>query len=284
MNARIEIIRKCEKAALRMRINALKMAYLTGSNGAHLGGSFSFIEILATLYCGIIKFKPKNPTWTNRDRFILSKGHGSLAHYAALESSGIINEEKLLTFEQNGGALPCTSSFNPDIGIEYANGTLGFGLSYAVGLALASKKSGVPYHVFALLGDGECNEGSVWEAAMSAPHFKLSNITAIVDLNAFQSDGKTCDVLNINLENMWKGFGWDVIIVKDGHNIDQLLDAFEQPCIEGKPRVIIAHTIKGKGVSFMENNNEWHHNYLSKEMFDAAMKELSETKQRYDKV
>jgi transketolase len=263
-------------AADRMRKYVVEMAYHAGKKGAHLGGGLSIIEILATLFNGKMKIKAGDPKWKNRDRFILSKGHGSLAHYTALESSGIISEEKLFTFGKNGGRLPCASSFNPDMGIEYSNGTLGFGLSYAVGLALASEKSGIPYHVFVLLGDGECNEGSVWEAAMSAPHFKLSNITAIIDLNSMQSDGKTGDVLNINLESMWKGFGWDVIIVKDGHNIAQLLDAFEQPYMEGKPRVIIAHTIKGKGISFMENNNEWHHNILSKDMFDKAMKELSD--------
>lgn len=271
-------------AADRIRQYVLEVAYHAGKKGAHLGGGLSIIEILATLFIGKMKIIAEDPKWKYRDRFILSKGHGSLAYYTALESSGIISKEELFTFEKNGGILPCASSFNPDIGIEYSNGTLGFGLSYGVGLALASQKSGIPYHVFVLMGDGECNEGSVWEAAMSAPHFKLSNITAIIDLNSLQSDGKTNDVLNINLENMWKGFGWDVIIVENGHNVTQLFDAFEQPCIEGKPRVIIAHTIKGNGISFMENNNEWHHHILTKEKFDAAMKELSKKNQLYDKV
>jgi transketolase len=275
MNTRAEIIRKCEKAAIQMRINVLKLAHMAGSKGAHLGGCLSIIEILASLYCEVLKLKPEDPKWKNRDRFILSKGSGSLAHYTALEASGIISKEELLTFGQNGGLLPSAASINPDLGIEYSNGSLGFGLSYAVGLALASMKTRNPYNVYVLLGDGECNEGSVWEAAMSAPHFNLSNLTAIVDLNSMQSDGKTSDVMNVQLENMWKGFGWDVIIVDDGHNISQLLDAFEQPCAEIKPRVIIARTIKGKGVSFMENNNEWHHNILSAELFEAAMTEIS---------
>jgi transketolase len=275
MNTRNEIIKKCELAATQMRINALKLALQAGSNGAHLGGGLSIIEIMATLYCGLMNMKSDDPKWKSRDRFILSKGDGTLAYYAALEAAGIITKDQLFTYDQNGGPLLGTSAFNPDIGIEYSSGTLGLGLSYAVGLALASVKSGIPYGVFVLLGDGECNEGSIWEAIMSAQHFKLSNLTAVVDLNSMQSDGKTCDVLNIQLEKMWKGFGWEVIIVDDGHNIAQLFDAFTLPIIEQKPRVIIAHTIKGKGVSFMENNNEWHYNRLSKDLFDAAIKEIT---------
>ncbi|MFZ4522711.1 MAG: transketolase [Bacteroidales bacterium] len=277
-------IRECENGAMQMRINVLRMAHLVGSNGAHLGGCLSIIEIIAALYFGIMKIKPGDPTWKNRDRFILSKGDGTLAHYTALEASGIISEDQLLTFGKNGGPLPGAASFNPEYGIEYSNGTLGFGLSYGVGLALVSKKAVNPFSVYVLLGDGECNEGSVWEAAMSASHFKLSNLTAIIDLNSMQSDGKTSDVMNVHLENMWKGFGWDVITVDDGHCIVQLLEAFRQPSNELKPRVIIAHTIKGKGVSFMENNNTWHHNTLSKELHEAAVAEISEMNNRHDTI
>ncbi|MEI7726240.1 MAG: transketolase [Bacteroidota bacterium] len=267
-----------------MRFHILRLAHQAGSQGAHLGGCLSIVEILATLYGGILRIQPGNPKWKNRDRFILSKGDGSLAHYAALEASHIISEEQLFTFGKNGGPLPGAASLNHDLGLEYSNGTLGFGLSYGVGLALASKKTGNPYAVYVLLGDGECNEGSVWEAAMSAPHFKLSNLTAIVDLNSMQSDGKTCDVMNIDLEQMWKGFGWEVIMVEDGHSCAQLSEALSKPRHDQKPRIIIAHTIKGKGVSFMENNNTWHHNCLSKEIFDAAMIEISERNNLYDKV
>ena len=276
MNNREETIKKCSDAASRMRMNALKMAVLSGSNGAHLGGGLSIIEIMSVLYCGIMNIKPENPTWKGRDRFILSKGHGTLGYYTALEAAKIISEEQLFDFEKNGGLLPGQPSFNPDMGIEYSSGTLGMGLSYSVGLSLASRKSNIPFNVFVLLGDGECNEGSVWESAMSAAHFKLSNLTAIVDFNCMQSDGMTCEVLNIQLENMWKGFGWEVIKVNEGHNVSQLYDAFTIPRIEDKPRVIIARTTKGKGVSFMENNNEWHHNRLTKEQFDIAIKEISE--------
>jgi transketolase len=171
--------------------------------------------------------------------------------------------------------LLCTSHLFPELGLEYSNGTLGFGLSYGVGLALASYKTKNPFNVYVLLGDGECNEGSIWEAAMSAPHFKLTNLTVIVDLNSMQSDGKACDVLDIQLENMWKGFGWDVIKIEDGHSVSQLFDAFSRTNSNGKPRVIIAPTIKGKGISFMENNSEWHHGIVTKEVFEKAIEELS---------
>jgi transketolase len=275
LNTRMDTIMICRAAASRMRIQVLQIALSSGSKGAHLGGCLSVIELLATLYCGVMNIKPGEPDWTGRDRFILSKGNGSLALYTALEASNLISEEELLTFGQNGGPLSCAASLVPALGLEFSNGTLGFGLSYAVGLALAAKRSLAKYHVYVLLGDGECNEGSVWEAAMSASHYKLSNLTVVVDLNGLQSDGKTCNILNIQLEKIWKGFGWEVIMVDDGHDIAQLLDAFMSLHDEVKPRVIIARTIKGKGVSFMENNNRWHHNHISKEEFDAAMKEFS---------
>jgi transketolase len=271
-----ETINKCEKAAAQMRKNALKMALQSGPNGAHLGGGLSTIEIMSTLYCGIMNIKPEDPLWKKRDRFILSKGHATLGYYTALCEAKIISEEQLFTFERNGGMLSGQPSYNPAWGIEYSSGTLGLGLSYAVGLSLVSQKTSNRYNVFVLLGDGECNEGSVWESAMSAAHFKLANLTAIIDYNCLQSDGMTREVLNVQLENMWEGFGWEVIKVNDGHNISQLYEAFSLPLDEKKPRMIIACTIKGKGVSFMENNNEWHHNRLTKEQFDIAMKELSD--------
>ncbi len=275
MTTKMELLKKCEGLAARMRINSLKMAHLAGSNGAHMGSNLCIVDIIAALYGGVLNFKPAEPAWKGRDRFILSKGHGSITLFSALEAVGIISEEKLLTFSQNGGDLLCTSHIIPELGQEYSNGTLGFGLSYGVGLALASRKTNNPFHVYVLLGDGECNEGSIWEAAMSATHFKLSDLTVIIDLNSMQSDGHVSDVLDIQLENMWKGFGWHVQKIEDGHNMSQLLDVFAQAGIEGKPRVIIAPTIKGKGISFMENNPEWHHGLVTKEILEKGMKELS---------
>lgn len=275
MNKKSERLKNCERIASRIRINSLKVGHMAGPNGAHMGSCLCIVEIMAALYGGVLNFKSTDPTWAGRDRFILSKGHGSITLFSVLEAVGIISEEKLLTFSQNGGDLPCASHMIPELGMEYSNGTLGFGLTYSVGLALASRKTNNPFHVYVLLGDGECNEGSVWEAAMSAPHFKLSNLTAIIDLNSMQSDGKASDVLDIQLSAMWKGFGWEVIQVADGHSVAQLLEAFDQPRVEGKPRVIIAPTIKGKGISLMENNSEWHHGIITREIFEKAMTELS---------
>jgi transketolase len=271
-----EIEKRCGEAASRMRKNAVKLAYAAGVNGSHIGGGLSIIEILAVLYCGIMKIKKEDPRWKERDRFILSKGDGSLALYAALEAAHIITADQLDAFQKNGGPLPCVAESDAGLGIEFSGGTLGYGLSYAAGLALASGRSGHPFHVYALLGDGECNEGSVWEAAMFAVHNRLSNLTVIIDLNKMQSDGKTEEVMNIPLEEMWKGIGWETLRVSDGHDISMLLCAFERPLTENKPRVIIAETVKGKGVSFMENNNEWHFNILPKELFELAIKEISE--------
>lgn len=275
MNDQKQLIKKCQGLANRIRANSLKMALRAGSNGVHMGSCLCIVDIVAALYGGILNFKPNEPTWNGRDRFILSKGHGSMTLFAAQEAVGIITEEKLMTYSQNGGDLLCTAHLYPELGQEYSNGTLGFGLSYGVGLALASLQTNNPFHVYVLLGDGECNEGSIWEAAMSAPHFKLSNLTVIVDLNLMQSDGHVRDVMNIQLEAMWKGFNWEVIKIKDGHNVAELLEAFALPRTQGKPRVLFAPTIKGKGISFMENNPDWHHGLVTKEIFDKAMIELS---------
>ena len=275
MSMKTERLKNCEQIASRIRVNSLKMAHQAGSNGAHMGSCLCIVDIIAALYGGVLNFKPDHPTWPGRDRFLLSKGHGSITLFSVLEAVGIISEEQLLTFSQNGSDLLCTSHILPESGLEYSNGTLGFGLTYGVGLALASYKTNNPFQVYVLLGDGECNEGAIWEAAMSAPHFKLSNLTAIIDLNSMQSDGKVSDVMNIQLSAMWEGFGWEVIQIEDGHHIEQLLNAFDQPRKEGKPRVIIAPTIKGKGISFMENNSDWHHGIITKEIFEKAMMDLS---------
>lgn len=276
MSTHADVIQKCKNAATRMRKNALKMALSAGLNGAHLGAGLSIIEIMATLYCGVMKIRPEDLKEQNRDRFILSKGHGTLGYYTALEAAGIISEEQLFTFERNGGFLPGQPVMNGALGIDYSGGSLGLGLSYAVGLCLAFRKLEQPNQVYVLLGDGECNEGSIWEAAMSAAHYKLSNLKVIVDLNSLQSDGRTCDILNIELHSIWESMGWSVTKVADGHNIEEIYKSLTNFEVIAMPQVIIAHTTKGKGISFMENNNEWHHNRLSQAQFDSAMAELSE--------
>ena len=275
MKSRSIVIEKCIKCSHEMRRNALTMAHMAGSNGAHLGAGLSIIEIMSTLYNGVMFYDLQNPFSPDRDRFILSKGHGALGYYTALSSAGIISEEQLFTFEKNGGDFPGQPRKNLDLGIEFSGGSLGLGLSYGVGMALAGKKRAMKYNVFVLVGDGEINEGSVWEAAMSAVHFELQNLTVIVDANGMQSDGKTTEIMSNRLPEIWSGFGFNTVLVQDGHSIEELYDAFTSIFDNGMPKVIIANTVKGKGISFMENNNEWHHGVLNKEKYDLAMSEVT---------
>ncbi|WAI01205.1 transketolase [Methanogenium organophilum] len=265
-----------EKMAGRMREQALKMAYSVGSIGSHIGGGLSMIEIMATLYGGILRFDPDNPEWDNRDRFILSKGHGVLAYYTALAEAGFFSTDELLKFEVSGEFLPGHPILNMEKGIECSTGSLGMGLPFGAGIALAGKMEKKPYLTYVLVGDGECDEGSIWEAAMFASHYHLSNLIVIVDHNKLQYDGPCCDVMNLdNFKAKWESFGWEVTEV-DGHNIRDLYHAFSC-CTQSaivKPHVIIASTIKGKGVSFMENNKAWHHSVLSRKQYDQAIEEI----------
>ncbi|MFZ1127620.1 MAG: transketolase [Methanoregula sp.] len=265
-----------KKMAERMREHALTMAFSAGANGAHLGGGLSMIEIMATLYGGVLRLDPKNPDWEDRDRFIPSKGHGVLAYYTALAEAGFFPVEDLKKFEMNGEFLPGHPVMNVKKGIECSSGSLGMGLSFGVGIALAGKTRTKSYHTYVLLGDGECNEGAVWEAAMSASQFHLSNLIAIVDRNDLQYDGCCSEIMNMDpMKAKWESFGWDAVEV-DGHDVQALYEAF-QSCTdssEPKPHVVIAHTIKGKGVSFMENKKEWHHSSLSQKQYETAVAEL----------
>lgn len=265
-----------QEMAHRMREHALYMALSAGVNGAHLGGGLSIIEIMATLYGGVLRFDTQNPEWEDRDRFILSKGHGVLAYYSALAEAGFFPVEDLKKFEVNGEFLPGHPVMNMSKGIECSGGSLGMGLSFGVGVALAGKMRNKSYHTYVLLGDGECNEGTVWEAAMSASHYHLSNLIAIIDLNALQYDGFCSEIMNPGHFNAkWESFGWKVTET-EGHDIEVLYQVF-LGCIHDsieKPQVIIARTIKGKGVSFMENRREWHHSRLSPEQYEAACVEI----------
>ncbi|HEY5510480.1 MAG TPA: transketolase [Prolixibacteraceae bacterium] len=272
---KIEIIYNCKKAAHEMRSNALNIAYSVNQkkHNIHFGSSFSIIDILATLYIGIMNIDPNNITSRSRDRFILSKGHGALALYSALYVSKIISEEDFCSFYQNGGDFPAHPVMNINKGIEFSSGSLGLGLSLGIGSALAGRINKLDYNVYILMGNGECNEGTVWEAAMFAKHNKLSNLTVIIDNNSMQSDGNSNDILSYDVESIWRGFGWNVVTVNDGNDISQLYDALV-PIQTNLPRVIIAKTVKGKGISFMENNGEWHHNKLNQEQFELASQEL----------
>ncbi|MBC6714289.1 transketolase [Treponema sp. Marseille-Q3903] len=268
-----DLISKCTNASKRIRRQIIEMTYATGNTGAHLGGSLSIVELLAGLYAGIIKFKPDEPNWEGRDRVILSKGHAAMALYPAMVEANIISESELSTFKQDGSKLGGHPSLNGLPGIEFASGSLGQGLSLGTGTCLALKrKDNNDSRSFVFLGDGECDEGSVWEAAASAAHYKLDNLVAIVDMNAIQYDGYTTEVLDMSpFEKKWKDFGWDVLSI-DGHNIEEILDAYTHRT--DKPLAILAHTIKGKGISFMENNWKYHNSNLSKELYEKAVSEL----------
>ena len=257
-----------------MRLKMLEISY-NCTLSTHLGGGLSMTEMMATLYARVLRFDKKDPRWEGRDRFILSKGHGVLGYFSALVAAGVISEEVYNTFQTNESDLIAHPVMNLDLSIESSNGSLGQGLSMAVGIALAAKKKNAPFTTYGLLGDGECNEGSVWEAVMSAGQLRLDNLVAMVDYNKLQSDGAAGQIMDLgDLANKFRAFGWDAYDI-DGHKIDHLVNAIEAPKVEGKPRVIVANTVKGKGVSFMENNNEWHHNRLTKANFDLAIAEVN---------
>lgn len=263
-----------EQMAQRMRVAALDLAYHAGKKGAHLGGALSAIEIMAALYGYAMNVMYDNRTAPERDRFLLSKGHGTLAYYPALCEAGLISRETLERFEENGGPLPGQPVRNLELGIDTSSGSLGMGLSIGVGLALAAKRQNRENYVYVLLGDGECNEGTVWEAAMSAVHFSTERLIAIVDCNHMQSDGRCEDVFHTApLERMWQGVGWNTCTV-NGHDVGEICDALDR-CKKAKgPSVILAQTVKGKGVSFAENVKGWHHGILTEELYEQAMSEV----------
>ena len=242
----------------------------------HLGSCLSCVDILATLYFSVLKLDTTNPRSSDRDRFILSKGHGAPALFQVLAMRGFYPEEWLDNFGEDGGIFsehPPTPDYLA--GIEAATGSLGHGMPMGVGMALASRIRKEAYNVYALLSDGECNEGSIWEAAMLAGGKKISNLCVIIDFNKWQATDRSQDVMALDpLADKWKAFGWNTIEV-DGHNIDQLLKAFGQfPAENGKPTAIIAHTVKGKGVSFMEDDNNWHYRIPNAEEVERSKIEL----------
>ena len=259
--------------ARRIRINALKAIHAAKSG--HPGGSLSSADILATLYFGELNIDPKNPKMADRDKFVLSKGHAVPALYAALGERGFYEVSEMMTLRQVGSKFQGHPNMSKVPGIEMSTGSLGQGFSAAVGMAIAGKIDKNPGRVYALTGDGELQEGIVWEAAMQAAHRKLDNLVAIVDLNGLQIDGKVSDVKCVcPVDEKFRSFGWNVINV-DGHNFEELTTAFDEAkkC-GGVPTAIIAHTHKGKGVSFMEDNAGWHGKAPSDEELAAAIEEL----------
>lgn len=259
--------------ARRIRINALKAIHAAKSG--HPGGSLSSADILATLYFGELNIDPKNPKMADRDKFVLSKGHAVPALYAALGERGFYEVNEMMTLRQVGSKFQGHPNMSKVPGIEMSTGSLGQGFSAAVGMAIAGKIDKNPGRVYVLTGDGELQEGIVWEAAMQAAHRKLDNLVAIVDLNGLQIDGKVSDVKCVcPVDEKFRSFGWNVISV-DGHNFEELTTAFkEAKSSKGVPTAIIAHTHKGKGVSFMEDNAGWHGKAPSDEELAAAIEEL----------
>lgn len=256
-----------------IRRQCLESGHAAGPGGAHFGPALSLVEIMAVLYGRILRVDPSTCFTPERDRLILSKGHGSLALYSALHAKGFIPEDVMATCESDGSRLPGQPIRDRHLGVEYSSGSLGMGLSYGLGIALSARLKSQPTHVYVVMGDGETNEGSVWEAAMAASHLALGNLTAIVDCNSLQSDGETAAILSMNHAALWKAAGWLVIEVPDGHSIPALLHAFEQHEVD-RPRVILATTVKGRGISFMEGDPNWHHGALTSAQADLARSEL----------
>lgn len=253
------------------------ISMLVSAKSGHPGGSLSAADIVTTLFFNEMRVNPQDPKWADRDRFVLSKGHAAPVLYAALAEKGYFPKEELKGLRHTGHMLQGHPDMKKTPGVDMSTGSLGQGLSAANGMALASKLDGKDYRVFALLGDGEMAEGQIWEAAMAAAHYKLDNLIAILDYNGLQIDGKTDSVMSsAPLAQKWQAFCWHVIEV-DGHDIDALLEAFaEAKTVKGRPTMIIAKTVKGKGISFMEDQAGWHGNAPSVEQGEQALKELRE--------
>lgn len=271
----VEQVKRLKEIAKELRIWIIRM--LTEAGSGHPGGSLSAIDILTVLYFHTMRHRAQEPDWPLRDRFILSKGHGVPALYAVLAKSGYFPMEELLTLRKTGARLQGHPVAGSVPGVEASTGSLGQGLSIAQGLALASKIDSAGWRVFCMIGDGESQEGQIWETAMSAPKFGLDNLIVFLDYNKSQIDGMTRDVMDLEpVVEKWTAFNWDVQEI-DGNDIPQILKAMDKTrSILGKPHMIIAHTVKGKGVSFMENNIEWHGKAPTCQEAEKAIRELEQ--------
>lgn len=263
--------------AWRIRHHVLLMT--NRAKSSHIGTNYSMADLLAVLYSNILRIDPARPDWPDRDRFILSKGHGCAALYAVLAERGFFPLEWLDTFYHNGARLAGHATHAGVPGVEISTGSLGHGLSVAAGMALAGKRDGKDYRVFCLLSDGECDEGSNWEPILFAPQHQLDNLVVIVDYNKIQSLGTVEEVLNLEpFAEKWRAFNWNTIEV-DGHNVSAVEKVLSQvPFEAGRPSCIIAHTVKGKGISFMEDKLLWHYRTPQNEEFEDALSELERTR------
>ncbi len=278
-----EKLRRLAKIATNIRKNALTAVYCASSG--HPGGSLSVADILTVLYFEVMRIDPKNPKWEDRDRFVLSKGHCAPALYGTLAERGFFPKDEIKNFR-------CISSYlqgHPDMksvpGVDMSTGSLGQGFSAANGMAISAKIWNKSYRVYTVMGDGELQEGQIWEAAMFSAHYKLDNLTAFVDFNGLQIDGDIRKVMNpLPIDEKFKAFGWNVLNI-DGHNYGEIYDAIlEAQKVKEKPTVIIAKTIKGKGVSFMENDPSWHGTPPKQDQFEKAIKELEDYLKKLEEI
>lgn len=262
-----------QEEAKKIRKNIVKMLGEAGSG--HPGGSLSAADIVAVLYFHELRLDPSRPDWPDRDRFVLSKGHAAPVLYAALAGRGFFPETELMTLRKWGSRLQGHPDMRKVPGVEMSTGSLGQGLAAANGMALAARLDNRDYRVYALLGDGELDEGMIWEAAMAAAHYKLDNLTAFVDHNGLQIDGPITQVMSPEpVADKWRAFGWHVLSI-DGHDMKQIIDALDEAkAIKGKPTMIVAETVKGKGVSFMENQVDWHGTAPKPDQVEIALAEL----------
>lgn len=272
-----DLITTLEERAYRLRRNIVEMVGAAGSG--HPGGSLSCVEILTTLFFHRMRFDPKNPTWEGRDRFILSKGHAAPALYSALAEAGYFPREDLVTLRKLGSYLQGHPDQRLTPGVEVSTGSLGQGFSFAQGMAMAGKMAGADFRVYALISDGEMEEGQIWEAALFAAHHGLDNLNAFVDVNGIQNDGFTRNILSTEpVADKWRAFGWHVAEV-DGHNLRALLEAEDEAeRTKGQPSMIVCRTVKGKGVSFMENNPGFHGKAPNAQELQQALAELDATR------
>ena len=269
-----ERAQECQNMAERMRREMLEMARIA-NNSIHWGGSLSSVEIFAVLYKEVLNCTNKNLSDIEKDKFLLSKGHAAFGLYTAMHQVGLLTNEQISLYQQDGSYISELMEANKELGFETSGGSLGINPSYAVGLALLAKRKGYSYKVYVEVGDGELDEGNVWEAVMAASQYKLDNIVMIVDTNKVQLSGKTEDIISWkNLKESLESFGWNVLSV-DGHNCLELLDAFTNHYKKDVPLAVIANTIKGKGISFMENDYHWHDGFLKEKDLEIARKEVA---------
>ena len=269
-----DLLVELRSAAKGIRLKALDMIHRVGSG--HPGGSLSSADILAVLYFHHLRLDSGQPDWPDRDRFVASKGHCAPALYAALAAAGFIGEAELAGFRQLGGSLQGHPDMTKTPGVDISTGSLGHGISVGIGIALGARLSGRRFRSYVLIGDGECNEGQNWEAAMAAAKYDLDNLTGICDCNGVQLDGTVGDIMPIEpLGDKWRAFGWEVVET-NGHDVGEIADALDAAAsVRGRPTMILAHTVKGKGVSYMEGRFEWHGKAPDDEQYRQAVDEVS---------